>query len=203
MSSIQAGTAAWRALKDHSPREGDPMSPEWIDPLLNAGVVLVAAIVGVLGLLWTNGLERRRRRQDSSDLAFSKLMIAIGNHAIRSAQWMDEPAPGRNLSDIEDRYPGKNRGTTAGGPLDVDLQTAADVTVMEASKRDRPVALQLAETLFHFKRALVSWQIARMGEVVGDIRKWKTGEIKAGTIIEKLKALKGQIEEAELARAER
>ncbi|MDI2099562.1 hypothetical protein [Ruicaihuangia caeni] len=168
------------------------------DALLNAGVVLLAALIGVAGLLLANQVEQWRRQQAESDLAFVHLMHAIGAHALRCEAWLSEPSYSRNLQDgsITSVFP-KDRNTTFGGPIDVELQTTVDIAVLEATKRDRAVALQLAETLFHFKRARTAWQIGRFGEIVGDIRKWKTGDMSERDFVDKLRGMQLAIQAQE------
>jgi len=189
-------------------------APDVLGSILNAGVVLVAALIGLAGLWWVNTRERKDRRSEhaaeiaeqgemQSRLALERLMAVIGNRALELDAWLSEPTMvARNEHGVVIHSEGKDRNKTIGGPLDVEIQTTADLAAMASSPGDRAGALALAELLFHFKRALTTWQIKKLGEVVGDIRKWKTGELSETDFLAELDAMKREIVAGEAHRME-
>jgi hypothetical protein len=190
------------------------VAPDLWAALLNAIVVLIAALIGLLGLRWVNERDRRARKVESleraadersvrSQLALERLMSVIGARALELSRWLAEPGfAGYNAEGKLVYAEPKDANKTIGGPLDVEMQTAADIAAMSASSADQAGALEVAEVLYHFKRTLVRWQVAKLGEVVGDIRKWKTGALSEQEFIADLRAMKTQIEEGEAYRAQ-
>jgi len=176
-------------------------APDILGIFLNATAVLVAALIGLGGLLLVNKYERKQKRQDRSDLAFEHLMSVIGSRAQELHAWLNSPATqGFDKNGIV-VYEQRDQNKTTGGPLDVELQTAADVTAAASTQVDRPVAIAVADVLYHFKRALTSWQVRNLGEVVGNIRKWRSGELSERDFIVWTEELKKKIEAGEEHRA--
>jgi hypothetical protein len=189
-------------------------APDVLGSILNAGVVLVAALIGLAGLWWVNTRERKDRRFEhaaevaeqgeiQSRLALERLMAVIGNRVLELDVWLSEPTMvARNERGVVVHAEPRNRDKTISGPLDVEMQTAADLAAMASSPGDRAGALALAELLFHFKRALTIWQIRKLGEVVGDIRKWKTGDLSESDFLAELDSMKKDIVAGEKYRME-
>jgi hypothetical protein len=164
--------------------------------ILNTAAVLVAALIGVGALALVQLLQRHAQRVDASDLAIEALMAALSERATALSEYMNSPVRDAVHQVVVARTPNKD---TRGGPADIAVQTQADVTLMKATKKRRAVLKAVAETLFHFKRALVTWQVSRLGEVVGDLRKWQTGDLSDSEMIEAMKLMKQQIESSETA----
>ena len=189
-------------------------APDVLGSMLNTGVVLLAALIGLAGLWWVNTRERKDRRFEhaaevaergeiQSRLALERLMAVIGSRALELHAWLGEPIlVSRNDAGAIIHTELRDLAKTISGPLDVELQTAADLAAMASSPGDRAGALALAELLFHFKRALTTWQIRKLGEVVGDIRKWKTGVLSESDFVAGLDAMKQEIEAGEVHRME-
>ena len=130
-------------------------------------------------------------------------MAVIGNRVLELDAWLSEPTVvARNEHRVVIHSVEKDRNKTVSGPLDVEIQTTADLAAMASSPGDRAGALALAELLFHFKRALTTWQIRKLGEVVGDIRKWKTGELSESEFLAELDSMKKDIFAGEKYRME-
>lgn len=189
-------------------------APDVLGSILNAGVVLIAALIGLAGLRWVNARERKDRGSEhaaetaeqgetQSRLALERLMAVIGNRVLELDAWLSEPKNvALNDHGVIVHSERKDRTKTIGGPLDVEMQMTADLAAMASSPGDRAGALALAEVLFHFKRALTTWQIRKLGEVVGDIRKWKTGELSESVFLAALEAMQKEIVAGEKYRME-
>ena len=149
-----------------------------------------AAVVGVLGLLLVLRCESAERYRERVDRAFAEVVTALGRRALELDAWTSanpslNDTIGQQIAVSELR---ESRRRSPGGPLDADLQTAAEVACLTArGRKDRPSAHALAEATFALKRALPSWQIQRAGRIAHDIRRWRSGEISSTTFIAQMR----------------
>ncbi|WP_166870292.1 hypothetical protein [Salinibacterium sp. ZJ450] len=157
--------------------------------LLGVVGTLVAAGIALGGLLWTFRHERRERAEERFDRALQALMEALGRRAEQLDEWVSTPSHTRNMrGEISTSWP-KSRDRS-GGPLDADVQTAADVAHMLARGDDQVQALAtVAETIYMLKRGRIGWQIGTCGQIVGDIRKWRSGKLSTQAFHDQMKEL--------------
>jgi hypothetical protein len=162
-------------------------SPDWLGTGLSLLATLVAAGIALGGLLWVFRHERRERADERFDTAVAELMRAIGDGAEAQAAWLDIKVAASGVT------PELIRNTVYGGPLHTGVNTAADIAWMQARTPDRLAAMKaVADATYSMGLALTIWSITKSGELVADIRKWRTGELTQSAFIEKMNLLHQQ-----------
>lgn len=156
-----------------------------------AGVAgtIVAAFVGVGGLLIVLGVERSGRYVERVDAALAEVIAALGRRATELDRYTSEMF---SLNDsihqqamVSQRRDARRR--SSGGPLDADLQAAAEVACLAATRRrDRAPVEALAAATFDLKQAVTLWQMEHAGRIAADVRRWRTRELDAPAFIARM-----------------
>lgn len=153
------------------------------------GGTIVAAFVGVGGLLIVLGVERSGRYIERVDAALSEVIAALGRRATELDAYTSEMF---SLNDsvhqqamVSQRRDA--RRSSPGGPLDADLQAAAEVACLTATRRgDRAPVEALAAATYDLKQAASHWQMERAGRIAADVRRWRTGELNSRVFITRM-----------------
>lgn len=141
--------------------------------------VIVAAVLGVGVAVWGQWAARRAAYRDRVDGALAAVIVALGRRSIELDEWAS-PAEVPVAGSLGMRATRGARHSETGGPLDAELQTTVEAAWLAARKRpDRECIEALANAVFEFKVATVSWQISRLGMLAADVRRWRTGEASA------------------------
>ncbi|MCT1476510.1 hypothetical protein [Microbacterium sp. p3-SID336] len=153
-----------------------------------AGILgtIIAAFVGVGGLLIVLGVERSGRYVERVDASLAEVIAALGRRAAELDVYTSE------LFSLNDSHYQQvmvsqrrdARRASPGGPLDADLQAAAEVACLAATRRrDRAPVEALAAATFDLKQAVTLWQMERAGRIAADVRRWRTGELDSPAFI--------------------
>lgn len=152
---------------------------------------LLAAGVSLGGLYWVFRHERNERADERFDAAVADLMRAVGGRATELQVWLSEQT-GRTQK-LNSEWTFAERDEVWGGPMSTTVNTAADIAVMHARSPARLAAMNaVARTTYIMGFARTVWVIAKSGELVADLRRWRTGELTQGAFLEKMNTLYGQ-----------
>ena len=149
---------------------------------------ITGAFLGVLGIAGVLFLEQRERYRSKFDAALSGALHALGDRAIELSVWLETagviaiPSSGR-IARLKDR------NDVTGGPDDARMQTAIDVAWMMARRGDLKVKRALGDVTYDLKLARTVWQVHVLGEIVGHVRKWRTGEHSPADVIRELERI--------------
>lgn len=154
------------------------------------GGTLLAAGVALVGLLWVFRHERNERADERFDAAVADLMRAIGAHATEREAWLRDQTA-RPVARPARRSP--RRDEVWGGPMDASVNIAADIALMHARTPDRQTAMKfVGNVLYMMGFARSVWAIAKSGEIVADLRRWRIGDLSQDEFIERMKLLYSQ-----------
>lgn len=171
-----------------------------LDTLATIAGTIVAALIGVIGLALVLLTEAKQRYRDRLDVASADVIRALSDRAAQLDAWASESPPATGASSIRALGRFMARRDHPGGPIDSDLQAAAEVLWLTARHpNDRAPAKALADTTWALKRALVSWQIGRTGSIAASVRQWRVGEITAAQFIAAMADLDAEILASETA----
>jgi hypothetical protein len=146
---------------------------------------LLAASIGVVGLWVVLTREQAERRRARMDEALADVMRALGARSADLDEWLDRDIGMAGTFRITLR----GMPDLVGGPTDAPMQTAIDIAWMNARGPERVVLSAIGTATFSLKLGRVTWQQAIVGEIVGDIRKWRTGEFTDAQMIESMQAI--------------
>jgi hypothetical protein len=130
---------------------------------------IVAALIGVAGVIVTIVVENRSRYRARLDEALAGVVGALA----RRADDLDEWCTARHqwMPDARNRL-------LVDGPMDTDLQAATEIAMLAGKRNgDRAPLAALGDATFTLKDAVVGWQITRTGRLSAEIRRWRTGEV--------------------------
>jgi hypothetical protein len=146
---------------------------------------IVAALIGVIGLVVTLVWQSRERERATFESALADVMRGLSARHIDLDAWLLETV------DVGMRIPMRvHTPEAAGGPSDAPMQALVDAAYMLAPKADRPAMQALADTTFHLKRARISFQQLQLGRLIADIRLWRTGAVSRSKFIAAMQEVK-------------
>ncbi|MFE5671694.1 hypothetical protein ACFQ58_08795 [Agromyces sp. NPDC056523] len=139
--------------------------------------VLVAAILGVLVAVWGQWVARRAANVERFDAALAGVIVALGKRATELDEWAS-PAEVAVVGSLGMRATRDARFGDAGGPVDIELQTAVEAAWLVApGRKDRECMDALSAAVYNFKEGTVQWQIDSLARLAADIRAWRTGTL--------------------------
>jgi len=141
-------------------------------PQLLAG--LVAAAVGVLGVLIGFALQRRSARSDSLDDAVERLLICLSEYADEMDLFVREYAGlFMRQSITEARPPGPRK------PAGYSVSIAIEVVIVRARGQDRRMAMRIAEAWAEVRKSASSKRSTdAAGTLAVVITDWRTGNLR-------------------------
>lgn len=146
------------------------------DAIAIAGT-LVAALIGVLGVVLAFALERRDRYITRLDGTVGGIIreIAIRRQALHAYVSERPSTEGRDA--LLRAWVYSARGRSPGGPPDDALLAGVRIATFAGSRhRDRRILNIILQTVGYFSLATVDWQIEYLPILSSVITAWKTGE---------------------------
>lgn len=144
--------------------------------------VIVAALIGVVGLAIVLAVERHDRYRARLDETLAAVIVGLAARAKERDKWVEGDESDRGMWQTQER------AHDSVGPLDVDLAAAVEVARLAGRRpRDRPCLNALSDSVVKLGIGSNDWQIKHSAELATSIRKWRSGEIRRGAFVAEVK----------------